>query len=89
MDLNANYYDTLDENFEQALKFYEQDYTEGELFELLRYGNIVQKQIAALKLRGIYSSDEAKILVDNLTGQDGKIREVVSLRLNEFMNNKK
>lgn len=87
--MNKNYYETLDENFEQALKFYENDYSESELFEFLRSGNIVQKQIAALKLQRISSADEAKILVSNLTGQDGKIREVVSLRLNEFMNDER
>lgn len=85
--MNSSYYETLDENFTQALKLYEQEYTHTELINLLKNGNIVQKQIAALRLDGIYSNEDAKVLVSNLTGQDGKIREAVSLRLNEFMSN--
>lgn len=86
--MNNSYYETLDENFTQALKLYEEKYTHEELIELLKNGNIVQKQIAVLRLETITSKDDAKVLVDNLTGQDGKIREAVSLRLNEFMSNK-
>lgn len=85
--MNNSYYETLDENFTQALKLYEQEYTHSQLVELLNSGNIVQKQIAALRLEGIFSSNDAQVLVSNLTGQDGKIREAVSLRLNEFMSN--
>lgn len=85
--MNNSYYETLDENFAQALKLYENNYSHEELIELLKNGNIVQKQISALRLDKISSNEDAKILVDNLTGQDGKIREAVSLRLNEFMSN--
>ncbi len=87
--MNNSYYETLDENFAQALKLYEGNYSHEELIELLRTGNIVQKQIAALRLEKITSNEDTKVLVDNLTGQDGKIREAVSLRLNEFMSNPK
>lgn len=87
--MNNSYYETLDENFTQALKLYEEEYSHSELIELLRNGNIVQKQIAALRLEGITSIQDADVLVANLTGQDGKIREAVSMRLNEFMSNKK
>lgn len=85
--MNNSYYETLDENFAQALKLYENNYSHEELIELLKNGNIVQKQISALRLDKISSNEDAKVLVDNLTGQDGKIREAVSLRLNEFMSN--
>lgn len=87
--MNNSYYETLDENFTQALKLYEENYTHQELIELLKNGNIVQKQIAALRLEEITSLQDANILVENLTGQDGKIREAVSMRLNEFMSNEK
>ena len=83
--MNNSYYETLDENFTQALKLYEQEYTHDNLINFLKTGNIVQKQIAALKLEGIFSDSDALVLLANLTGQDGKIREAVSLRLNEFM----
>lgn len=87
--MNNSYYETLDENFTQALKLYEEEYSHDELIELLKSGNIVQKQIAALRIEKINSFQDAEVLVANLTGQDGKIREVVSLRLNEFMSNEK
>ena len=82
--MNSSYYETLDENFAQALKLYETEYSHDELIRLLQNGNIVQKQIAALRLDGINSKSDADILISNLTGQDGKIREAVSLKLNEF-----
>lgn len=88
-NLNNSYYETLDENFKQALNLCENNYSHSELLELLQSGNIVQKQLSALKLETINSQNEAQILVSNLVGQDGKIREAVSLRLNEFMSNPK
>lgn len=88
-NLNNSYYETLDENFKQALNLCENNYSHSELLEFLQSGNIVQKQLSALKLETINSQNEAQILVSNLVGQDGKIREAVSLRLNEFMSNPK
>ena len=85
--MNNSYYETLDENFTQALNLYEADYSHEQLLEFLQSGNIVQKQISALRLETINSIEDAQILVSNLVGQDGKIREAVSLRLNEFMSN--
>jgi len=86
-NLNNSYYESLDENFINALNFYETDYTHDELIAMLKNGNIVQKQISALKLDAINCKEDARVLLSNLTGQDGKIREVVSLRLSEFMAN--
>ncbi len=83
--MNNSYYETLDENFTQALKLYEGDYTHDELIELLKTGNIVQKQIAAIRLDGVNNTADASVLLDNLTGQDGKVREVVSMKICEFM----
>ena len=85
--MNNNYFDTLDENFINALNLCETKHSHDEIISMLENGNIPQKQIAALKLEKITSQKDAKILLSNLTGQDGKIREVVSLRLKEFMKN--
>ena len=87
-NLNKSYYENLDQNFINALNFYENEYTHAQLIEMLKSGNIVQKQIAALKLESINSQQDAQVLLSNLTGQDGKIREAVSLRLSEFMADK-
>ncbi len=85
-NLNNLYYKTLDENFNQALTFFEKDTPLEKLFEMLKNGNIVQKQISALKINNISNKNQAKILTDNLTGQDGKIREAVSLKIYELIN---
>ena len=86
--MNNNYFETLDENFKNALDLCEAEHSHEEVIELLENGNIVQKQIAALKLQKITSIKDADILLSNLTGQDGKIREAVSLKIKEFMANK-
>ena len=83
-NLNTDYYPTLDENFKEAVALFEKETTQEELLKLLKSGNVVQKQIAALKITAINSFEEALILVDNLTGQDGKIREAVSLKISEL-----
>lgn len=83
--MNNSYYETFDENFAHALNLCETDYTHDEWIAFLKTGNIIQRQIAALRLDKITSDADAEILIANLTGQDGKIREVVSWRLNEFM----
>ena len=87
LNLNSCYYETLEKNFNEAVALCESDFTHEELINMLENGNIPQKQIAALKLTEIKNATEANILLSNLTGQDGKIREAVSLRLAEFMNN--
>ncbi len=83
--MNNTYYENLDKNFINALNFYETNYSHEQLIDMLKNGNIVQKQISALKLESINSTEDAQVLLSNLTGQDGKIREAVSLRLSEFM----
>lgn len=85
--MNSCYYETLEKNFKEALTLCEKEFTHGELMAMLQNGNIPQKQISALKLTEITSADDAEILLSNLTGQDGKIREAVSIKLDEFMNN--
>lgn len=86
MNENKNkYFNTPDENFLTAIELVSKDMTDFELFEMLKNGNIPQKQIAALKIKEIKSQEQAQVLLDNLTGQDGKIREAVSMRINEFM----
>ena len=87
--MNTGYYENLSENFNQAVELLQEDYTHTQLIELLNSGNIVQKQFSALRLTTINSIEDATALMSNLTGQDGKIREVVSLRLKEFLSDNK
>ena len=79
------YYNTLDENFNIAYKLINTHQSHDELIYMLENGNIVEKQLAALKLDNILDSNEAQILINNLTGQDGKVREAVSAKIAELM----
>ena len=73
------------QDFNTALYIYENSYPHQNLIDLLKNGSIVEKQIAALKLHSIDNFEEAQILISNLTGCDGKIREAVSFTLKEFI----
>ena len=79
------YYNTLDENFNIAYKLINTHQSHDELIYMLENGNIVEKQLAALKLDNILDSKEAQVLINNLTGQDGKVREAVSAKIAELM----
>lgn len=83
--MNSGFYKDLDTNFEQAFEMSSRAFTHQELLEMLQNGNIPQKQLAALRLEGINNQREADILVSNLTGCDGKIREAVSLKINNLL----
>ena len=84
-NLNTGFYKDLDTNFQEACEMSEKDFSHNELIELLKNGNIPQKQIAALKLDCINNANDAKLLMDNLTGCDGKIREAVALKINNLL----
>ena len=86
-EIDTGYYATVDENFNQAYSLILTEQSHIELINMLEHGNIVQKQLAALKLETIFNQNEAQILINNLTGQDGKVREAVSAKINEFMHN--
>lgn len=74
--------DTLNESFEPNCKY---DYED--LINLLNSENIKEKHFAVLELEEIRSENDAKLLVSNLVGQDGKIREAVAFKINEFFKN--
>ena len=84
--MNKGFYNNLDENFEQAFELSEKHFSHSELIELLKNGNIPQKQIAALKFDYVQNEQDALALLSNLTGCDGKIREAVALRTNQILN---
>lgn len=83
--MNTGFYKDLDTNFEQACILCEKEFTHAELIEFLKTGNIPQKQIAALELDDVKSLEEAEVLISNLTGCDGKIREAVALKIYQLL----
>lgn len=77
----------LETNFNIATKMSEEKYDYSTLISFLGSENIVEKQVAVLKLNEIKSQNDAEILVSNLVGQDGKIREAVAFKINELTQN--
>ena len=82
-NFNTDYYN--ENNFEEAYKFAEDSFSHDELCKMLKHGNIPQKQIAALKFDYIYSIEDVKLILDNLTGCDGKIREAIAYKINSII----
>lgn len=85
MYLNSCYEENLDKNFSKAVNLCETQHSRKDLFNFLRNGNMPEKQFAALEIDRISDSDEAEILVSNLTGCDGKIREAVAFKISELI----
>lgn len=83
--MNKGFYKDLDTNFEQALEMSKRDFPHETLIEMLKHGNIPEKQLAALRIEDVNNLEEAQILVSNLTGCDGKIREAVALKINNLL----
>jgi len=81
MDLNKNY----DKDFKLACELSEGVFSHTELIEMLQNGNIQEKQFSALSLDCLNNAYEGKVLVSNLTGCDGKIREAVALKINQLL----
>ena len=72
-------------NFDECFKFFERDLSHEELYTGLRDGNIAQKQLSCVRLSDCNNNEQAEILMDNLTGIDGKVRESVSFKLKTFI----
>lgn len=83
--MNNSLTEKYNNDFNTALKIYENSYSHEYLINLLKNGSVVEKQVATLKLNCLKNFDEAQIFINNLTGCDGKIREAVSFRLKEFI----
>ena len=78
---------SLEANFNIAMNLSEAKYDYQTLMAFLASEKIVERQIAILELNEIKSTQDAQILVSNLVGQDGKIREAVAFKINELTQN--
>lgn len=76
------------EIFEKACELCNKEYSYEETLNILKEGSDVEKQIAILKLQKIETLHDANLLVSHLTGQDGPIREVCAIKLNELISKK-
>lgn len=80
-----NYMEENISNFDESFKFFELELSEEELYSYLKNGDISQKQLACVQLESCDSKEKAEILMSNLTGIDGKVRESVSYKLKTFV----
>ena len=83
--MNSGYEESLDKNFSRAYNLCTGDFSQEELFGLLKNGNMPEKQFAALEISSLNNQSEADILMGNLTGCDGKIREAVAFKISELI----
>ncbi len=72
------------EYFNEVLNLCEKNFSHEELIRFLKNGNLIERQHAALNLQCVKSNEEANILMSNLVGIDGKIREAAALKISEL-----
>lgn len=85
--MNSTFNKGSDTDFNTAVNMSGGKYSYDELIGFILSGSIVEKQLAVLELDKIKSVEDAKVLVSNLVNQDGKVREVVALKINELVKN--
>ncbi len=87
--MKSDYEQTLDKNFDKALELCSKSYSNEDLIEFLKSGNITEKQFAALEISELKTQNDAEVFLANLINCDGKIREAVAQKFSEFVNNNK
>ena len=72
-------------NSELACQLCKQNFSHDEITQALKDESIIKKQACILALNELKSQEDANLLIDNLTGQDGRIREVTAFKINELI----
>jgi len=70
---------------DKALEITRKPYERNEIISLLNNGDEFEKPVAIMSLDILYNKDEADLLINNLTGCDGRIREACALKISEFL----
>lgn len=73
---------------EKATLLCNKEYSHSEIIDVIKTENDFEKQICILKLESLNSQEEADLLIFQLTGHHGLIREATSTKIGEFVNNK-
>lgn len=72
---------------EKALEIIQKPYEKNEILSLLENGDEFEKPVAIMSLESLCNKKEADLLINNLTGCDGRIREASALKISEFLKN--
>ncbi len=70
---------------EQAVNITGKSYSKQEIINILKDGDEFEKPVAIMSLDDIEEQLEAELLINNLTGCDGRIREASALKISEFL----
>ena len=73
--------DNLNENLNDVFDLCSKQYDSELIFNILKSGSVMEKQVAVLNLSEIRSKEDAKIIMENLTGIDGKVRQAVAYKI--------
>lgn len=77
--------ENLNDDFNKILEFCDKTYNTQEVYDTLANSSLLERQVAVLQLEGIRSFDDAKLLMDNLVGVDGKLRQTVAYKILQLM----
>lgn len=72
---------------EKAYNYCCYDFSYEEIISELSSDDEIKKQLCIINLKKINDYNDAKSLISNLTNKGGPIREVTSIKINEFINN--
>lgn len=73
------------EEMNKAYSLLEENFLRTQIFDIIKSGDDISKQVALIKLDCVQSDDEAKTLTSVLTGQHGPVREICSAKINQFL----
>lgn len=91
MSENFQIINKIETDIEKAADFCQKEYTEEEIFDVLKKSSAenqdtdTEKQICILKIDTVSSQNEADILIFHLTNHSALVREACALKVNELM----
>ena len=71
-----------------AIECCNETFTHDDLIRELSLDNDIKKQFCIIEIKELKSQSEADLLVNNLTGQSGPVREITSYKILELIQNK-
>ncbi len=77
----------IDKLIEKAANVVQKSYKKEEIAAILKSDDELEKPIAIMSIEKIEDKTTADLLIDNLTGCDGRIREASAVKISEFLQN--
>lgn len=71
----------LKENLNKVVELCEKNYETDKIMQILSNGSVMERQVAVLDLTELRSKDDVRILMNNLVGIDGKVRQAVAFKI--------